>query len=128
MAVSFIGGGHQSTRRKLPTCCKTLDKLYHIMLYKIYLAWAGLELTLVVIGTDCIDSCTTIRPRLPLLDQRYMWGIVINFLCSGSVSILHFNFFSDSQTSRTKLCRDIPYMFLENVCFVLILDGNRCWI
>ena len=33
------------------------DKLYHIMLYRVYLAWAGFELTtLVVIGTDCIDS------------------------------------------------------------------------
>ena len=34
------------------------DKLYHIMLYRVYLTWAGFELTtLVVIGTDCIGSC-----------------------------------------------------------------------
>ena len=33
------------------------DKLYHIMLYLVHLAWAGFELTtLVVIGTDCIGS------------------------------------------------------------------------
>ena len=33
------------------------DKLYHIMLYWIHIAWAGFELTtLVVIGTDCICS------------------------------------------------------------------------
>jgi hypothetical protein len=33
------------------------DKLYHIMLYKVHLAWAWFKLTTsVVIGTDCIGS------------------------------------------------------------------------
>jgi hypothetical protein len=33
------------------------DKLYHIMLYQAHLAYAGFDLTtLVVIGTDCIGS------------------------------------------------------------------------
>ena len=32
--------------------------LYHIMLYRVHLAWMGYELTmLVVMGIDCIDSC-----------------------------------------------------------------------
>ena len=58
MAVSFIGGGNLSSRRKPQTCLQVTDKLCHIMLYRVHLSWAGFELTmLVVIGTDCIGSC-----------------------------------------------------------------------
>ena len=33
------------------------DRLYHIMLYRVHIAWAGFELTtLVVISTDYIGS------------------------------------------------------------------------
>jgi hypothetical protein len=43
-----------------PDLSSVSDKLDHIMLYREQIAWAGLELTtLVVIGTDCIGSCTS---------------------------------------------------------------------
>ena len=36
------------------------DKLYHMMWYRVHIAWAGFEpTTLVVIGTDCIGSCNS---------------------------------------------------------------------
>jgi len=34
------------------------DKLYHITLYRVHIAWAGFDITtLVVMGTDCTASC-----------------------------------------------------------------------
>jgi hypothetical protein len=44
VAVGFIGGGNWSTHRKPQTCRKSL-KLFHIMLYRVHLAWARFELT-----------------------------------------------------------------------------------
>ena len=61
------------------------DKLYHIMLNRVHLVWAGFELTtLVVIGSDCIYS-TTIRsrPRRPrmVFDCGRFFGLVLEKKC-----------------------------------------------
>ena len=56
MAISFIGGGNRSTRRK-PDLPQVTDKPYCIMLYRVHLSWAEFELaTLGVIATDSIDN------------------------------------------------------------------------
>jgi len=48
----------EETRKKTTDLPLVIDKLYHIMLYRGHLAWAGFELTtIVLIGSDCTGSC-----------------------------------------------------------------------
>jgi hypothetical protein len=62
------------------------DRLHHIMLCRVHLACSGFECTtLVVIGTDCIDSFQgkhqlsyKSRPRRPIYEITIMW---ILFIC-----------------------------------------------
>ena len=92
MAVSFIGGGHRSTRWTPLTCRKSLTILFCIILYRVHLAWAGFELTpLVVVGTDWIYSCnynyhtititTKTFPNLIQIHNNYMHWLFYILLC-----------------------------------------------
>ena len=66
MAVTFIGGGNRSTRKKSTDLSQVTDKLYHIILYISRFEPS----TLVVIGTDCIgkykNTCHTITTAINL--------------------------------------------------------------
>jgi hypothetical protein len=58
VAVSFIGRGNRSTRKKPPACHKLLTNFITECGIEYTSPWAGLELTtLVVLGTNCIGSC-----------------------------------------------------------------------
>jgi len=58
VVVSFIGGGNRSTRRKPPTCHKSLTNFIWECCIGYISPWTWFELTtLVAIGTDFICSC-----------------------------------------------------------------------
>jgi hypothetical protein len=76
------------------------DKLYHIILYQYTLPWAGFELTtLVVVDTNCIDSCKSnfhtimtmtvpVHMETQLLDNIFrLQECHIKFKCITSVTV-----------------------------------------
>ena len=105
-SVSFIGGGNRSTRRKPPTCRKSVTNLINIILYRVHLACAGFELTtLVLICTDCIGSCksnyhTITTTTTTGLNRSYQkrrlicYEIIMTYWCGNTYSVVaHFVYF-----------------------------------
>ena len=85
------------------------NKLYHIMLYRVHLTWAEFELTLVVIGTDCIGSCKS----------NY------HMIMTMTTPITDFTMYSWCHNCKLKLIHDSIFYFLYyiewNICLGLLL-------
>ena len=120
MAVSFIGEGDRSIRRKTPTCRKSLT---NFITYKCCIEctspWTWFELTtLVVIVTDCTGSCksnyhtiktTTLpisRPGAPWNWGHFNLTIVIKYITS----------LSSLEPPWSWLCGSWIYNYLCNQC------------
>jgi hypothetical protein len=104
VAVSFIGGGSLSTRRKPQPAASHWQTLLHNAVKQVHSPWAGFELTM-LIGTDfayVVVNPTSIQSRRPL--KAYV--LFIN-LCTIIMCIKYF-------------CHDFfGYMWEGGVDFIL---------
>ena len=83
------------------------DKLYHIMLYRVQHAWAGFELTtLVVIGTDCIGSCKPNYHTIMIRDSCFIWNNLEVIIIYELTKILQMTLFKENQT--IEMCNSLP--------------------
>jgi hypothetical protein len=74
VAVSCIGGGNQTIRRKPQTYRTSLTNFITYCCIEYTSPWAGFELpTLMVMGTDCTGSCIcskhTIKTTIPMIGK-----------------------------------------------------------
>jgi hypothetical protein len=104
------------------------DKLYHIILSRVHIAWAGLELrTIVVICIDCIGRFksnyhTTTTHDVSIFRQASTKGNMgYAFLCWSVLSILHFDMFQQMicipvETNRVPLPIDDWFDVIDFWC------------
>jgi len=116
---SFIDGGNRSTRRKPPSCCKSLTYFITLCCIEYTSPWTGFELTtLVVIGTDCTGSCRsnfhTITTTTWTLKE-----IHLKLLSKSEIEVQHFYCYTSSYIHRGVVIKDCDshYMLLDEWYF-----------
>ena len=129
MEVNFIGRGNRCTRRKPPTCPKSLPTC--ITYCCIEYTFAGFELTLlVVIGTDYIGSCKSnyhaITATMAL--KRY-YTLTVKCTCRTAIKSMfpYFNLCLSVQLNCL-LCSFTSYPFLVIDVLMYIFYCVQCAI
>jgi hypothetical protein len=109
VAVIIIADGNRSTRRKPPTCPKSLTNFITQCCIKYTSPWSGFKLTtLLIIGTDCISSCRRIVADTTSLS---------NSPC----------FFSGNQKSSTRMMHPFPRMIHPFPHFYIVVIRYWAW-